>query len=84
MVYDSEYRILSEQNIIVYAEGTKPLSWDVKNLPKGVGFKINNDDMNPIKQTLTLSGRPEESGDFAVIVTASNDWGVSSLSLIHI
>lgn len=81
MVYDSEYRILSEQNITVYAEGTKPLSWDVKNLPQGVGFKIKNDDMNPIRQTLTLSGRPEESGDFAVIVTASNDWGVSSVDL---
>ena len=80
--YSSEDKDFSDDDISVAALGTKPLSWDVKNLPKGVGFSIANDPLDPIKQTLTLTGRAEESGDFHVIVTVSNDWGAESADLL--
>ena len=81
MQYDSTDNDIVNSAISVTAYGTKPLSWDVKNLPQGIGFVIADDAMNPIKQTLSLTGRPEESGDFAVIVTVSNAWRTASADL---
>lgn len=80
--YDSEYKIFDEQPISVTASGTRPLSWDVQNLPEGVGFKVtDDDDVNPVMQILSLTGRPKESGDFPVIVTVFNEWGSASTDL---
>ena len=80
--YVSENSAIDEADISVIAYGTKPLSWNVQNLPKGVGFGIANNSLAPTMQTLTLTGRAEESGDFHVIVTVSNDWGASSTDLL--
>lgn len=82
MRYVSEDKDIMDEAVSVIALGTKPLSWDVKNLPEGVGFNVVNDNLNPIMQTLSLTGRPEESGDFSVIVTVSNDWGAASVDLL--
>ena len=79
--FDPKYKDFDEGNISVTAQGTKPLSWDVKNLPKGLGYTLKSDPLEPMKQTLSLTGRPEESGDFHVIVTVSNDWGLASTDL---
>ena len=80
--YDSEDKEFSNDNISVTAQGTKPLSWDVKNLPKGVGFTLADNPLDSVMQALILTGRPEESGDFHVIVTVSNDWGLASADIL--
>ncbi len=80
MTYDSDDKF-SRRRITVVASGTRPLSWDVKALPKGVDFSVERDKLNPLEETLSLTGRPEESGDFAVTVTVSNEWGSVSVDL---
>ena len=79
--YDSNTKTIVKENISVVAYGTKPLSWDVRGLPEGVRFITEASDTMPLTEILTLEGRPEESGDFAVVVTVSNDFGVASADL---
>lgn len=79
--YNSADKQFVNKNISVIAYGTKPLSWDVKNLPKGLGYTFESSPLEPLMETLIFTGRAEESGDFHVIVTVSNDWGLASADL---
>ena len=55
-----------------YASGTQPITWTLDcDLPEGLVFDKNG----------RISGTPKESGAFSFTVTASNDYGSSSLVL---
>ena len=73
---DSAYgRIL--QNTVT-AKGTRPMSWDVQNLPDGMTFSVSNPDNDSTASVVTIAGRPNVSGDFTLTFIASNTAGTSS------
>lgn len=91
MLYDDTEKAISAQRITASAYGSKPISWNVKGLPKGVSFDVvkgggslsNNEAIH--REDIALNGRPEESGDFRVIVTVSNPYGTDSTSFdLHV
>ena len=82
MDFDSTEKKLSAKSMYVGILGTHPLSWDMNGLPKGVGYTVSEYYTNPLVKILMLTGRAEESGDFSVTVTVSNDWGVASTDIL--
>ncbi|MBR1437235.1 MAG: S8 family serine peptidase, partial [Synergistaceae bacterium] len=60
------------------ADGTRPISWDVKGLPKGLKFRLADYYNEPSTSRLKIYGTPAVSCDVKLIVTASNDYGITS------
>ena len=67
-------------NSSIKASGTRPILWDIQGLPKGLTFALNNPD-DVTKSAVNISGKPEESGDFTLRVTASNAFGTASIDI---
>ena len=69
-------------NTTVTAEGTRPVSWEVKGLPKGLAFNEMADPSDNVSiSKVEIYGTPEESGDFTLTFTASNVMGASSIDI---
>ncbi|MBR0249337.1 MAG: S8 family serine peptidase, partial [Synergistaceae bacterium] len=91
MLYDEAAGTIEAEAVTVSVYGSKPISWDVQGLPKGISFDVikggGSSELDEIlrRDDIALTGRPEESGDFRVIVTASNPYGTDSTSFdLHV
>ncbi len=60
------------------AWGADLMSWDVQGLPSGMEFEILDMDNLLFTQRVRITGRPEETGSFDVIISVSNKAGIVS------
>ena len=58
--------------------GADLMSLDVQGLPSGLEFEILDMDDLPYTQRVRITGRPEETGSFDVIISVSNESGTIS------
>lgn len=65
----------------ISANGPRPISWDIQGLPKGLTFELDDPKDADNVSRIQLKGKPEESGDFTLRVSASNAWGMSSCDI---
>ncbi len=68
-------------NSTINARGTRPISWDISGLPEGLSFALNDPRYDSTTSTITITGRPIESGDFTLRVVAANSVGTSSMDI---
>ncbi|MBR1657954.1 MAG: S8 family serine peptidase [Synergistaceae bacterium] len=63
---------------VFIAKGTLPITWDVENLPDGLSFRLANYENEPSTSRMKIYGIPAASCDVKLVVTASNNYGVTS------